>query len=75
MFFSQDDKLSLCMALIQSDSALPLHGHRLPEEESVQTDGGTGWTSWDRLCGREHPHPAGQGQKYGNYSQSKQNNM
>lgn len=53
------------MSLTQSHPALPIRGHRLPEEESVQADGGAGRSRGDRHRGREHPRPPGQGQKHG----------
>lgn len=59
------------MSLNQSDPALTVRGHGLPEEEPVQADGGTGRSSGDRHCGREHPHPAGQGQENGDCTHSK----
>lgn len=58
------------MSLNQSHSALTVRGHRLPEEEPVQADGGTGRSSRDRHCGREHPHPSGQGEKHGDCTHS-----
>lgn len=58
------------MSLNQSHPALTIRGHRLPEEEPVQADGGTGRSSRHRHCGREHPHPSGQGEKYGECTHS-----
>lgn len=58
------------MFLNQSHSAFAVRGHRLLEEKPVQTDGWTGRSSRDRHCGREHPHPSGQGQKHGECTHS-----
>lgn len=58
------------MFLNQSHSTLAVCGHRLLEEKPVQADGWTSRSSWDRHCGREHPHPSGQGQKHGECTHS-----
>lgn len=62
---------SLTSVCTQSDPALAIRGHGLPEEEPVQADGGTSRPSGDRLGGREHPDPAGEGQEHGNQSRER----
>ena len=70
VFASWEDKCHLFVGLtpmspIQGDPAVATRGRGLPEEESVQADGGPGWSGRDRHRGGEHPRPAGQGQERG----------